>query len=69
MEHDLTLFAGASWLCIGSVSLIGIYAMRRLWRVAASGGVAAGAARRPTTNPSAGETIRASGITSRRPQR
>jgi Fe2+ transport system protein B len=34
MEHDLALFTAASWLCIGLVSSIGIYAMRRLWRFA-----------------------------------
>jgi RsiW-degrading membrane proteinase PrsW (M82 family) len=37
MEHDLTAFGVASGLWIGLVSLIGIYAMRRLWRFATSG--------------------------------
>jgi RsiW-degrading membrane proteinase PrsW (M82 family) len=36
MEHDLTLFGVASGLWIGLVSVIGIRAMRRLWRVATS---------------------------------
>jgi RsiW-degrading membrane proteinase PrsW (M82 family) len=36
MEHYLTLFGVASGLWIGLVSVIGIRAMRRLWRVATS---------------------------------
>jgi RsiW-degrading membrane proteinase PrsW (M82 family) len=37
MEHDLTAFGVASGVWIGLVSLIGIYAMRRLWRSATAG--------------------------------
>jgi RsiW-degrading membrane proteinase PrsW (M82 family) len=45
MNHDLTLLACASWVCTGLLSLIGLYAMRRLWRFATSGAQANASAR------------------------
>jgi protease PrsW len=40
MNNHLTLFAVSSVACIGLVSLVGIYAMVRLWRLATTAGAA-----------------------------
>ncbi|MGI9097417.1 MAG: hypothetical protein ACR2H2_02800 [Solirubrobacteraceae bacterium] len=38
MESDLTLFAISSTACLCFVSVVGIYAMSRLWRLATAPG-------------------------------
>jgi hypothetical protein len=36
MQNDLTLFAFASVACICVVSVVGVYAMSRIWRLAST---------------------------------
>jgi RsiW-degrading membrane proteinase PrsW (M82 family) len=59
MESDLTLFTLASLACIGLVSLVGVFALSRVWRLAvAADAIPPGHARRSRRDAAAVESAR-----------
>jgi protease PrsW len=63
MKNDVTLFAISAMVCTGLVSLVGIYAMVHIWRLATRSGPTSGvvpskAPSRPTTTGALASNIR-----------